>query len=255
MTAPAPANVVVVDDDLASATVVAKLLARIGCRARVCTDAPAAVALALARDIDLVTLDLGMPGLDGYEVLTLIRSHEQTRQAPSVPVVAITGRVSAQDRALTLAAGFAAHLAKPVTLAALGAGVGRALLLRSDAQRTRYSADRDALQARIRAMPGATAADRVGAVGAMAAAVELRGEELLCELLRAVYAEDLRRARAAASRLVRFARDIGAGQLCLAAGCCADALDQDADAVETAAVLARAEVDRVVYTLREQVVA
>lgn len=255
MTAPAPANVVVVDDDLASATVVAKLLARIGCRARVCTDAPAAVALALGRDIDLVTLDLGMPGLDGYEVLTLIRSHEQTRQAPSVPVVAITGRVSAQDRALTLAAGFAAHLAKPVTLAALSAGVGRALLLRSDAQRTRYSADRDALQARVRAMPGATAADRVGAVGAMAAAVELRGEELLCELLRAVYAEDLRRARAAASRLARFARDIGAGQLCLAAVCCADALDQDADAVETAAVLARAEVDRVVYTLREQVVA
>ena len=119
MSAPERANVVVVDDDVASATATARLLGKIGCRTRICTDALGAAALALEDDVDLVGLDLGMPSLDGYEVLTLIRSHEQTRRSPSVPVVAITGRVSAQDRAQALAVGFAAYLAKPVTLAAL----------------------------------------------------------------------------------------------------------------------------------------
>jgi CheY-like chemotaxis protein len=258
MAAPGKATVVV-DDDLASATAVARLLAKIGCRTRVCTDAPAAVALALAADVDLVTLDLGMPGLDGYEVLTLIRSHEQTRRAPSVPVLAITGRVSAHDRALALAAGFAAHLAKPVTLAALRDGVERALLLRSDAHRARYSVDRAALEERTRAMAGATAVDPVGAVAAVAAAVESRGEELLGELLRAAYASDIGRARLAAGRLATLAGEFGALRLYQLVGCCTQALDRERDGdlavVETAVVLARAEVDRVVYTLREQVLA
>jgi CheY-like chemotaxis protein len=258
MTPSGLATVVVVDDDPASATAVAKLLGKVGCRTRVCTEAPAAAALALAADVDLVTLDLGMPGLDGYEVLTLIRSHEQTRRAPSVPVLAVTGRASAHDRAQALAVGFAAHLAKPVTLAALRDGVGRALLLRSDLHRTRYSADRVALEARVRAMAGATAADPVGAVAAVAAAVESRGEDLLGELLRATYAGDTARARTAARRLESFAAEFGAARLQHLVGHCAQALAPGAggaEAVETAVVLARAEVDRVVYTLREQILA
>ncbi|GEM_PF-1319072 len=249
-----PANVVVVDDDLASATATARLLGKIGCRTRVCTDAPSAVALAIEDDVDLVGLDLGMPSLDGYEVLMLIRSHEQTRRAPSVPVVAITGRVSAQDRAQALAVGFVAHLPKPVMLAALRVAVERALMLRDGLQRTRYSADRDALAARAAALAGTGVANRVGAIAALAAAVELRGEELLGELLRAAYAGDMARAQAAAVRLAAFARDLGALRLYQLAGGCAQALEQGEDALETAAVLARAEVDRVVYTLREQVV-
>jgi len=254
MPALGPANVVVVDDDLASATATARLLAKVGCHARICTDAPSAVALAIEDEVDLVGLDLGMPALDGYEVLMLIRSHEQTRRSPSVPVVAITGRVSAQDRAQALAAGFAAHLAKPVVLADLKTTVGRALMLRGGLLRTRYSADRDALAARAAALAGTGVANRVGAIAALAAAVELRGEELLGELLRAAYAGDPVRAQAAAVRLAAFARDLGALRLQQLAGACAKALAQGGDALDTAAVLARAEVDRVVYTLREQVV-
>jgi len=254
MSAPERANVVVVDDDVASATATARLLGKIGCRTRICTDALGAAALALEDDVDLVGLDLGMPSLDGYEVLTLIRSHEQTRRSPSVPVVAITGRVSAQDRAQALAVGFAAYLAKPVTLAALRETVGRALMLRGGLLRTRYSADHEALRARVGAMAGSTVANRLGAVAALAAAVELRGEELLGELLRAAYIGDVRRAQAAASRLAAFAHDLGALRLYQFAGQCAQALELGGDAVDTAAVLARAEVDRIVYTLREQVV-
>jgi CheY-like chemotaxis protein len=72
---------VVVDDDAASARAIALLLEQAGCRVGVCTDAEAAIELALETGVDLVSLDLKMPRLDGYEVLSLIRSHEHTRRA------------------------------------------------------------------------------------------------------------------------------------------------------------------------------
>ena len=49
--------------------------------------------------MDVVSVDIKMPRLDGFEVLSLIRSHEHSRRAPSVPVIAITGNVSIEDKA------------------------------------------------------------------------------------------------------------------------------------------------------------
>lgn len=246
-----PVQIVVVDDDAASATSTAKLLTSLGYRARTCSDPAHAVALALDGSVDLVSVDLGMPGLDGYDVLLLIRSHEQTRRLPSVPVLTITGRVTPADKARALSAGFASHLARPVHTDALRRAVDCALTLRDPLHRTRYSVDRQSLQARIDGL--CANGERLGVVAGLAASVEQKGESMLHEALLAAYGGEPAAAAAAADRLSAFAGSIGARQLAALARGLADAVGEGAHAFEASAVLVRAEIDRVVFTLREQV--
>jgi len=65
---------------------------------------------------DVALLDLGLPGLDGYEVARRIR--EDVRNG-HVQLIAITGYGRDEDRERTEAAGFVAHLVKPVEFVAL----------------------------------------------------------------------------------------------------------------------------------------
>jgi signal transduction histidine kinase/ActR/RegA family two-component response regulator len=62
---------------------------------------------------DILIADIGMPEMDGYELLREIRGKAQSGTA-SMPVVALTAYTRPEDRAQILAAGFQAHLAKPV---------------------------------------------------------------------------------------------------------------------------------------------
>jgi CheY-like chemotaxis protein len=61
---------------------------------------------------DVVLLDLGMPGVDGYETCRSIRQREWGRRAA---VIAVTGYGTPEDRAKSAAAGFDLHLLKPVS--------------------------------------------------------------------------------------------------------------------------------------------
>lgn len=243
---------VVVDDDAASAAVIAKLLARAGCDVSVCTDAEQAVSMALGGDIDFVSLDLTMPALDGYQVLSLLRSHEHTRRLPSLPVITITGKVSAEDRAASLAAGFAAHLGKPVLLAELKQALDVALTLRGELYRTRYSVDQARIEERLRAMLARADASRMGSVAGLALAVEQQGSDVLIQSLSDAYAGNTERAVDGVEPLVTLAETIGAAHLAGLSRAFAAALLAAPPTFERAAVLARAELDRVVFTLREQ---
>lgn len=60
---------------------------------------------------DLILLDIGLPGLSGFEVLKRIRSHPELRD---IPVVAYTAAGTADDRSRFLAAGFEELIGKPV---------------------------------------------------------------------------------------------------------------------------------------------
>ena len=73
-----------------------------------------AVELVLAEQPDVALLDIGLPGLDGYEVAARVRA-----SAPATRLVAVTGYGRAEDRQRALDAGFHAHLVKPVDLAEL----------------------------------------------------------------------------------------------------------------------------------------
>jgi CheY-like chemotaxis protein len=66
-----------------------------------------------ARPPDLLVTDLGLPGMDGYDVLRQVRAR-QGKYGGLVPAVAVTAYARQDDRAKSLAAGFNAHIAKPI---------------------------------------------------------------------------------------------------------------------------------------------
>ncbi len=106
-------RILVVDDNIDSAISMAMLLGEFGHEVRTEHDGPAAVNAALDYQPDVVVLDIGMPGLNGYEIAKRIR------QAPSlrnVMLVALTGYGQEADRQLALQAGFNHHLVKPARL-------------------------------------------------------------------------------------------------------------------------------------------
>jgi CheY-like chemotaxis protein len=60
---------------------------------------------------EIALIDIGLPGVDGY---ALARMARQTREARATYLVALTGHGQAEDRQKALAAGFDAHMTKPV---------------------------------------------------------------------------------------------------------------------------------------------
>jgi signal transduction histidine kinase/ActR/RegA family two-component response regulator/HAMP domain-containing protein len=113
-------RLLVVDDDRDSREVAARMLEAIGASVRVA--ASVADAMSLLRqnptDVDAVLADIGMPGEDGYAFIHALRETPDVR-VRSLPVVAVTAYASRSDRARALAAGFDAHVAKPVSVSAL----------------------------------------------------------------------------------------------------------------------------------------
>ena len=73
--------------------------------------------------VDLVLLDLHMPGLSGIETLAAIRA----LPGPHLPVVAMTADASVAHRAQSISAGLDGYLTKPLTMEALRAGLARHL--------------------------------------------------------------------------------------------------------------------------------
>ncbi|MGZ8338697.1 MAG: ATP-binding protein [Telluria sp.] len=119
-------RVLVVDDNADAADMLSALLGIVGHTSEVANDGEAALALAARFRPDVVFLDLGMPGMDGYEVARRLR---QDRTLDGAVIVALTGWGDASDRARTREAGFDHHLIKPADLAAveaLLADIGRA---------------------------------------------------------------------------------------------------------------------------------
>lgn len=86
--APPPASILVVDDDERDRTDIAGILESAGFAVRLAASGPEALALAAEQVPDAVTLDLVMPGMDGFEVLDALRSEVRTRRVPAVVVTA-----------------------------------------------------------------------------------------------------------------------------------------------------------------------
>ena len=116
-TAPLPRRrVLVVDDNADAADSLALLLGLAGQDVRTAYDGPAALLQADTFQPDIVLLDIGMPGMDGYEVARRLRNERGLRGAL---LVALTGWGPGQDQRQSAEAGFDRHLVKPVDLEAL----------------------------------------------------------------------------------------------------------------------------------------
>jgi CheY-like chemotaxis protein len=84
---------------------------------------PAALQTALEFGPDLVLLDIGLPGLSGYEVARRFRGHEKLASAM---LVAVTGWGSDEDRRRESEAGFDVHLTKPIEMNAIESVLAKA---------------------------------------------------------------------------------------------------------------------------------
>ncbi|KQQ36288.1 two-component system response regulator [Duganella sp. Leaf126] len=114
----------IVEDDRELAHGLCSSLAQSGYSADVAADGRAAIAACAAASYDLVVLDLGLPDLDGLEVLRRLRAG-----GLAAPVLILTARIELDDRVSGLDAGGDDYLAKPFELPELEARI-RALLRR-----------------------------------------------------------------------------------------------------------------------------
>lgn len=109
-------RVLIVDDNVDSAVGMGHVLELWGHDACLVHDGPSAVAAAREFLPAVVLLDLGLPGMDGYEVARALRRHEALSGAL---LIALTGYGHLEDRRRAHEAGFDLHCTKPVDLAGL----------------------------------------------------------------------------------------------------------------------------------------
>lgn len=106
-----PVRVLVVEDNRDSADVLQALLELNGYRVSVAYDGPEGVAAALRLKPDVLLCDIGLPGMDGYQVARTVRDNPDTA---GVRLIALTGYGRDEDRRRAEEAGFDLHLTKPV---------------------------------------------------------------------------------------------------------------------------------------------
>jgi DNA-binding response OmpR family regulator len=118
-----PPRALVVEDDEANRLLLTRYLTQEGYRVDTAADGPAAVRAVTADPPDVVVLDLGLPGIDGMEVLRRIRRDS------GVPVLVLTGRDDEPAKLAGFEVGADDYVVKPFSLPEIGARV-RALLRR-----------------------------------------------------------------------------------------------------------------------------
>jgi two-component system CheB/CheR fusion protein len=109
-------RILVVDYNPDSADSLAMLLRLVGHDVRTAHDGRQALVVAATYRPDLVLLDIGLPGMDGFTVARHLRSQPELARAV---LVALTGYGSDEDRRQAQAAGFNHHMVKPVNFEAL----------------------------------------------------------------------------------------------------------------------------------------
>ena len=115
-------RVLVVDDEIDTAETLAEVLETMGHVVRTAPDGVHALAAAADFAPEVVLLDLGLPGMDGFEVARRLRAQPTSS---SMRLIAVTGYGQDLDRKNTERAGFDAHMVKPLKLAALEQLLGR----------------------------------------------------------------------------------------------------------------------------------
>ena len=115
-TACATRRILVIEDNGDAADVLRMLLELEGHQVEIAAEGHAGLALALEGRFDAIVCDIGLPGIDGLELMTRLRA---AQPVPRPLTVALSGYGQPSDRARALAAGFDRYLVKPVASAAL----------------------------------------------------------------------------------------------------------------------------------------
>jgi CheY-like chemotaxis protein len=113
-------TVLVADDNEVAQRLCRRVLEKAGHKVLTASDGLEAVSLALANPIDMILMDVAMPGMDGLEAMRLIKE-----QKPALKIVIASAHSMASDRERFLAAGADDVLSKPFRLTDLTAVVDR----------------------------------------------------------------------------------------------------------------------------------
>ncbi|MFP4006583.1 MAG: response regulator [Spirulinaceae cyanobacterium] len=112
---PLPPNlkILAVDDDEDNRFLLIHFLELLGCQTLGAQSGQETVKLATQTQLDLILLDLVLPGIDGFETLQQLKQNARSRH---IPVIAVTGLVLAEERQQIREAGFDGYLSKPYLL-------------------------------------------------------------------------------------------------------------------------------------------
>jgi CheY-like chemotaxis protein len=117
-------RVLVIDDELDARDLIARILVNSGADVLTAKTADEALQLVEQQNPQVFVSDIGMPDVDGFELLRRVRALGPDRGG-DVPAIALTAFARAEDRTHALDAGFMAYLSKPVESSRLVASIAR----------------------------------------------------------------------------------------------------------------------------------
>jgi CheY-like chemotaxis protein len=112
-------RLLVVEDEPDTRDAIVQFLEDYGASVVAVGSAKEALERLLIEDLDVLVSDIGMPGMDGYELIRALRTHETGSGRRLLPAVAVTAFARDEDRQRVLREGFSEHLPKPVNTARL----------------------------------------------------------------------------------------------------------------------------------------
>jgi PAS domain S-box-containing protein len=118
----------VVDDQEDARILVCRLIEQYGGRCALAESAAEALRILEEQDVNIIVSDIGMPDIDGYELIRKMRSM-QSNASRNLPAIALTAYARADDRQRALLAGYQMHVSKPVDPRELIAGIASLLNL------------------------------------------------------------------------------------------------------------------------------
>ena len=121
-----PLEILIVDDDGDARDLLTLLLESRGATVSSVSSAKEALSAVSTRRPDVLLADLRMPEEDGYSLIRQVRASERERETGRLPAIAVTAYASASDRERAIAAGYDAHVAKPVDPDALARAIAKA---------------------------------------------------------------------------------------------------------------------------------
>jgi signal transduction histidine kinase len=119
-------NVLLVDDDADSLALAVRVLEERGAHTVAVGGGIEALKVLRERHFDILLSDIGMPDIDGYELIQRVREFDHER-GRAIPAIALTAYARLDDRQRSLLAGYQMHIAKPVDARELIAGIASLL--------------------------------------------------------------------------------------------------------------------------------
>jgi CheY-like chemotaxis protein len=197
------ARVLVAEDNPISLEVLGSLLESCALTVLPATDGAQAVALAQQELVDLILMDVNMPGLDG---LSAVRAIRRLPQHAHTPILAVTANAFDADRQAALAAGMNGHIAKPIDAEEL---FGQLLRWLPDSTRRPEALPAAVAVTEAQAAPGplppAVSAEQLARLRALLSAGDYVAVDLWRELAPAMNAQFGEQARQLGHAISRFA--------------------------------------------------